>query len=273
MDNQLKRLQATELEILDEFVRVCELLGIEYFFECGSVLGAVRHEGFIPWDDDIDVGMMRNEYNLFLTNAPKYLGEKYYLESDLSEPNGVGLFAKLRNKNTVFDEGAENKVCNGIFIDIFPHDYLPSAEEERKKVIKHAQILRWLHIIQTIKKRKVAKGRSLKWRVREGLLRTVHPFLRIFPQNYFKNKMTRYVTQWNDAEKEWLTCHYDADPICMRSSEFFPLKKVSFCNHKYYVMNNTDMYLTQVYGNYMSLPPEKARITHLPERIVFEELQ
>lgn len=270
MDDQLIRLQKTELDILDEFVSVCNELGLQYFFECGSVLGAVRHHGFIPWDDDIDVAMMRKDYDVFLEKAPGLLGEKYYLESDLSEPGNDGLFAKLRNKRTVFDEGAKKK-CNGIFIDIFPHDMLPDDNRLRRHVIRKAQILRWLHVIQSTKKRKIAEGRSLKWRIREMLLRILHPVLLVFPHNFFKDKMMRYVVQWNQQDVHWLTCHYDADPIQMHVKDFFPLQKVLFCGKEYYIMKDFDQYLTQVYGDYMELPPIGKRITHLPERVVFED--
>lgn len=259
----LEKLQKTELEILDEFVRVCEELKLSYFFECGSVLGAVRHGGFIPWDDDIDVGMMREDYDVFLQKARPLLKEKFYLQSD-------GLFAKLRNKNTHFDDGTTGE-CNGIFIDIFPHDLLPDDEKLRASVIHKVQKLRWLHIMQTTHKRVVHPGRDLKWRMREAGLRVAHPLLSVFPKGYFKKKMEEAARRWNTPQSHWLTCHYDADPINMRAEDFFPLKKVPFCGKEYYIMKDHDQYLTQVYGDYMQLPPEDKRITHLPKHISFED--
>ena len=259
MDDQLEKLQQVEIDILDEFVRVCDELRIQYFFECGSVLGAVRHQGFIPWDDDIDVGMMREDYNTFIREAPNYLAEKYYLESDTTEPNSTLLFSKLRNKRTVFDEG-EKKVCNGIFIDIFPHDFLPDDEKRRRRVIAKVQKLRWLHIIQCTSKRKVAEGRELKWKIREMLLRIGHPFLKVFPRNFFKRRMLRAACQWDEEGTHWITCHYDAKPFQMNINDFFPLKKTLFCGKEYYIMKDADQYLKLVYGDYMKLPPKEKQI-------------
>lgn len=270
--NELKKLQETELEILEEIDRVCKILGIEYFLNCGTALGAVRHKGFIPWDDDIDLGMMREDYNIFLEKAPALLQSKYYLEDPIHDLNCKDLIAKVRNRNTVFKEtGKDDLTCNGIFVDVFPFDLLPDKQVDQKKVIKSAQILRWLHIIRNVKKRPIAAGRSFRWRVEEYLLRIVHPLLCVFPTDYFRNKMDKCICKWNGTDSMWLTCHFDTAPITMRYTDFFPLSSCSFMGKRYPIMNNTDEYLKQMYGNYMELPPEDQRITHMPEYIRFEE--
>lgn len=111
------------LELLKELDRVCKKHEIKYQLFCGSALGAVRHKGFIPWDDDLDVAMLRSEYQRFLEIAPSELGEQYFLQAELS-PNWSMFFSKLRKNDTTFLEKYHPRYPHhqGIYIDIFPID-------------------------------------------------------------------------------------------------------------------------------------------------------
>ena len=121
---QLGELQQVELAIFKSFVEVCEKLGIRYYLLAGTLLGAVRHKGFIPWDDDIDVGILRDDYDRFLECAGELLPSHLFLQSYKSDKGYHQPYAKLRNSNTAFIElpVKDNPMNHGVFIDIFPLD-------------------------------------------------------------------------------------------------------------------------------------------------------
>lgn len=125
MENiNLEKLKEIELEMLVAFKEICDRHGITYFLLGGTALGAVRHKGFIPWDDDIDVGLPRKEYDRFLEIAPKELPAHLFLQTIDSDPHYVSCFSKIRNSKTTFIETtvAHHDINHGVFIDVFPLD-------------------------------------------------------------------------------------------------------------------------------------------------------
>ncbi len=103
--NMLRQVQLTQLEILIETNKICRNHNIKYFIICGTLLGAVRHKGFIPWDDDLDIAMHRKDYDYFLKIANKELNEKYFCQSVYSEPDYYLPYAKIRKNKTNLDPG------------------------------------------------------------------------------------------------------------------------------------------------------------------------
>lgn len=124
---KLRQLQLAELEILNEFVRVCEKEGLRYYLVGGTLLGAVRHQGFIPWDDDVDVAMPREDYDRFARIAEKELAPQYFYQSPDTDPHYFLTYAKIRKNGTeIYEERFKNaRFHKGIFIDIFPLDFCP----------------------------------------------------------------------------------------------------------------------------------------------------
>ena len=127
-DKDLRKLQLLELRILKEIDRVCRELDITYFLDSGSVLGALRHGGFIPWDDDIDLGMPRADYDRFVVEAPALLGEEYVVSTPETNPHQAALFGKVWLRGTRFatEETIEAGFDQGIFVDLLPYDALSS---------------------------------------------------------------------------------------------------------------------------------------------------
>ena len=134
-DKDLRKLQLFELRILKDIDRVCRELGVTYFLDSGSVLGAFRHGGFIPWDDDIDLGMPRADYDRFVAEAPKLLGDDYVVSTPETNQSQAALFCKiwLRGTRFVTEETIEAGFDQGIFIDITPYDLLSSDEKQAAK--------------------------------------------------------------------------------------------------------------------------------------------
>ena len=140
----LKTLQNIELEILDEFIRVCEKNQLTYFLIGGSCIGAVRHHGFIPWDDDIDVGMPREDYEKLVEIAADELNPEYFFQNYHSEKNCGLIFGKIRKNNTILSENYSYHIHmhQGVWIDIFPYDQIGDKPELSKWDSRVISILR-----------------------------------------------------------------------------------------------------------------------------------
>ena len=130
-ESEIKQLKEVEIELFDELDRVCKLLDIPYFMVGGTLLGAVRHQGFIPWDDDIDVVMFREDLERLEKEGSTLFDKKYFLQTEDTDKYYPLMTAKLRKNGTVFLEGCmdENvKSHTGIFIDIFPMDDISDVD-------------------------------------------------------------------------------------------------------------------------------------------------
>lgn len=140
---ELRSLQLKELEVLLEFQRVCGLLGLRYYLTAGTLLGAVRHKGFIPWDDDIDVAMPRADYDKLVRLAPQHISEEYVYQEYRTERNFPYYFAKLRRRNTKVEEPILRAVQmeQGCYIDIFPLDRCPASGKMAKLLFKGIELL------------------------------------------------------------------------------------------------------------------------------------
>ena len=123
----MTELQKIEFDILKEFVRICEELNLTYFLVCGSALGAAKYKGFIPWDDDIDVALPREDYEIFCERAQGLLPKHMFLQNHHTDKKFPLIFSKIRNSNTTFIEKSLAKldINHGIYIDVFPLDGYP----------------------------------------------------------------------------------------------------------------------------------------------------
>ena len=131
VDEKRKRVWRTELDLLKAFDKLCRENNLTYFAEYGTLLGAVRHKGFIPWDDDLDVGMMREDYNKLLKLAPGYFQSPYYFQNVYNSPQFICTFSKLRDDRTsaVEHPHLDAGYHQGIFLDIFPLDDVPDGQQ------------------------------------------------------------------------------------------------------------------------------------------------
>ena len=126
VDEKTKRVWAVQLEMLDEVERICKANGLKYFADSGTLIGAIRHEGYIPWDDDIDLVMLREDYDKFVQIAPAWLKEDLVLQTVYTEKNYLRGHAQIRNSKTCGCNEEDKKAgynC-GIFIDIYPFDVM-----------------------------------------------------------------------------------------------------------------------------------------------------
>ncbi|MDR2410347.1 MAG: LicD family protein, partial [Bacteroidales bacterium] len=140
VSSDMKKVWYIELDILKEFIKVCNKYNLRYFADGGTLLGAIRHKGFIPWDDDIDIAMLREDYDKLVKIGPKEFKHPYFFQTPYTDKYYYQGHAKIRNSNTTGISRHEfNKKFNrGIFIDIFPLDNIP--DHNRHFIIQQRQI-------------------------------------------------------------------------------------------------------------------------------------
>ena len=129
----MNKLQQTEFELLNVFVDICDKLNLKYYLVCGTALGAVKYKGFIPWDDDVDVALLREDYEVFIKKAPLLLPEYLFLQNHHTDENFPQIYSKLRNSCTTYiEKSVENlPIHHGVYIDIFPLDGYPVRKVEQ----------------------------------------------------------------------------------------------------------------------------------------------
>ena len=261
--DDLKKLQAVEIEILNEIKRICEKHSLRYCLIGGTLLGAVRHQGFIPWDDDLDIVMPRSDYERFCDICSTDLNQGYYLHSIKTDKKYWLSFAKIRKKDTIFDEQniAHLDVPKGIYVDIFPLDY---SKGENSK----GQAFRTFFIKQIgrgiIAKKGIGEKNSRKFKVRRFLFKPFSIEFLFKLQTYLMKRVKNGSCYVNFGS------NYNTKKQTMPVEFYEPYTFLAFGNGEYPVPQKYSEVLTRIYGDdYMELPPEEKRITHKPVRLYF----
>ena len=255
-ENQAKQLKCVELEIFKQFIKVCQKLNLKYYLIGGTLLGAVRHKGFIPWDDDIDVAMPRADYEIFIDRAQEFLPAKYFVQSIKSEKNIPYNFCKIRDNDTTYIESSIKKfnLNHGVYIDIFPLDYNP----ENKRQISSLDLKNKLYTIAIARKFTPTKRSFLK----KALIACSRIFLFFYP---YRKAVKKREKLYKSVKESNLWANYCG---AWGKKEIFPKKwfddivQLEFEGLKVNAPKDYDLWLTQVYGDYMQLPPEEKRVGH-----------
>lgn len=272
----LKKLQNVQLEILSDFIDICEKNNLDYFLVFGTALGAVRHKGFIPWDDDVDVGMLREDYNKFLEIAKMQLSNKYEILTPLTNKEYACSVTHFEKKNTSFiPETSKDLKCNmGINIDIFAFDNIADEKFKKNVQAKKAWFLgRLLFLRGTAHPIIPIKG--IRGEIAKIICVIAHYILVIFNISapFIYKKLLKVSKKYNNISTEYVTCFEDFAPIndMIRRKDIFPLKKIKFENLEVNVPNKNHELLTGMYGDYMKIPPKDKRINHCPYVLDFGE--
>lgn len=263
MDDTLKKVHLVCLDLLEQMDRICREEGIEYTLSSGSLLGAVRHKGFIPWDDDIDVAMTRDNYNKFLQVAGSKLdSDKYFVEHySLCDYASVE-FAKLKNNYTTFVniENTSRKMNHGISIDVFPIDKVPDLQGASKIAKRH----KILYAISASTIPSLVKTKSLPKRLLSYLLK---PIGLVWGYNNIMATEDKNFQRYNDTDAKYTTADIIRRHKIMPYEWFEHYTDIEFEGRKFRSIVNYDGYLSTVYGDYMTLPPEDKRVTHLADLV------
>lgn len=250
--NDKDELRAIQLDILDCVVEFCNQHNLRYFLSSGTLLGAVRHKGYIPWDDDIDLYMPRNDYNRFVNTFNDY-SDKLELKCQGSKKY-LYTFAKVCNKHTLLLEDEVKGFELGINIDIFPVDFITDNINKRKKLWK------WKKKLFRIRRAKLQDTCFLDSKFNYLCYRYVPIPLAIIDKIIHKlfqdNKPTGTMCNLTESGGRYDGC-FSRECIEGEPTE------VEFEGKRYKAMNGWDEYLKATYGSdYMQLPPEDQRVTH-----------
>jgi len=234
----VKDAQKVMLAILLEFDRICQKHSLVYWLDFGTLLGAKRYKGFIPWDDDLDVGMPKEDYEKFLHIAESELDNRYFLQTRKRDKYYRNFFAKIRDRNSLLIDKWEKerhiKYHQGIYIDIFP------AMRVSKKSLE-SPLFRGLVYLS-----KLTHNRYIHLDILTSLL--------IRAVNAFEDKKGHYLISSGE------TMHY-LKPV--KTEDFFPLQKILFEGLELPAPKNETIYLKAIFGDQFMVPPvPEKRISH-----------
>lgn len=274
-NNKLLMLQNVLLEIYNDFITVCKKYNLKPFISGGSCLGMIRHNGFIPWDDDIDLSMSRYDFEKFKTIFQSEMSDKYILKVPNSQFGSTCRFMKIYKKQSHFESIYENNSgLNKIAIDIFQCDYVPNNIIIRYCKGFLANILMFItSCVETFSNGRINDFNSVqfmlvyKFRVFIGFLFSFYKLSKWYDiiDSFIQQKEeTDYITFATGRK------HYIGEII--EKSVVFPLKSAKFCFIDAYIMNKPEEYLENLYGSdYMVVPPEDKREHHYVKNLKFNE--
>lgn len=263
-DEQIKKVQQIELMNLKVIEEVCGKLGVQFFAYGGTLIGVVRHQGFIPWDDDLDIAMPRADYIKFIQEAGKYLHSEYYLQTPYTDKKTPYPYTKLRLKHTKYVEYGYHKLSieQGLYVDIYPIDNLPDDDSAYYKQYKAYQKL-----VKLYARRQCPyvsdSGRSIQLAVKKVAKFLGSFVLKIIPQKYLIKKIDLIATKYNECDTVRKGNLNYPKPVNVFYN-LFPLKDGQFEGHAIKLPGEWDRHLKSRYGDYMTFPPEEERIGHKP---------
>ncbi len=264
----LREVQLCQLDIAKEIKRICDANDIRFFLDSGSLLGAVRHNGFIPWDDDLDVGFRREDYERFLEAAKTQLGSEYELQTWKNDRYYPQPFAKVRKKGTVYREASSGmkQEMNGVFVDLFPYDVLPDDEGLR------SQLGRKLTIYKTLLRAKAGFKPWLTLRTENTFANKAKSYLKYLPfraaavfvsKDRIIQKYERLAVQYNGEPDQHAYRYVQGATRFGRwvlpKECFEEFEEIAFEDTTFPITKEWDLYLRLMYGEYMQLPPESER--------------
>ena len=246
--NQLRKIQ---MGILDDVHRFCEAHGLTYFLSSGTLIGAVRHKGYIPWDDDIDIYMPRKDYEQFLQVYRDETG-RYRVINPQTESHYYYTFAKVVDQQTLMVEKETEGYQIGVYMDIFPVDYVSDDPKEREQVFKKKKLL------YKIRRCKISNSNPLQSRLAYWGYKcwplSVKQIERRIRKLIVLEQPTKTVCNMTEAGPKLKGC-FPAEDIASAVD-------IEFEGKTYKTMVGYHNYLKCTYGDYMTLPPIEQRETH-----------
>jgi lipopolysaccharide cholinephosphotransferase len=269
----LKQCQRIQLALLKDFDRVCKERGWTYWLDGGTLLGAVRHKGFIPWDDDVDVVMPRKDFEAFRAEGQRNLDKSIFLQDYHTDQYDEFLFIKLRDRCSTMVEKKERGIQvpyhQGIFIDVFPIDTVRRGCHD--KILRLFKISGWFSFLGKC----VFVPKGARWKRRAAqialfpaaiilnlIFRTHYTYLLFLHDRVFNRYIKKYVV--NDENAVWFKpfmCN-NFPRILFEKRDIFPVTTIEFEGSCFPAPANIHKYLELQYGDYMRLPPPEKQVIH-----------
>ncbi len=258
-DISIKRaVQLRQLEILKEAHRICVENSIDYYLINGSALGAVRHNGFIPWDDDVDIALFRRDYDKLIALCQSELKENYFLQTNQSDPEYYLAYAKIRINGTIFKESFYDQINmhHGIFIDIFPLDTISDSNFISTLQYYFVRLLNYLVLLK-YKRIRTIKSFIIRFLFspvvffmsQKKLLNMINKVI-FFPGNRKTKKAFNYFGGYSNKKDSFSPTIFGNAKLMIFEDDYYPIPE------------KWNEYLTQLYGDYMKLPSENERVGH-----------
>lgn len=267
----LRRLQAAELEVLKAFDEICRELDLRYFVHYGALIGALRHGGPIPWDDDIDVAMPRKDFSAFVAYCDEHPEMEWGYMDPTHHPECANIVPIFYRKGTVF---AEDDIGwqPGISIDIFPFDHVADDAGKRAGEIRRATFLR--RLLYLCYRDPLIPLEGWKYHVAKALCKIARwgiVLFRVKGADVFRSfESKNRQTDQRNAGSSQMTTFFDAAPLkSLLSADQFEGSDLPFAGTTIRGPKDPDGLLRTVYGDYMQLPPEGERVNHCPAHLDF----
>lgn len=247
--SQLRRCQLKQLEILKTVARICDEEGIAYWLYGGTLLGAVRHGGFIPWDDDLDIAIMARDTERFSTAMKEKLPPDLFLQSPETEPGITVNVIKIRDLNSLYIEACDtfaSNYCHGIFIDVFPFEPCPNVSK------------RWLRRIP----KQAARSYAILHKPHTYSLRSFAEFFWFWTKYLVTSSLWRIMQRCMNTDKHITYIMRNNAAHKFATADVFPLTTTEFEGATFKAPRNTDAVLREQYGDYNVIPPEEERVVH-----------
>lgn len=246
-----------QLKILHKVHEFCEANNIKYSLAYGSLIGAVRHQGYIPWDDDIDICMLREDYNKFISSFNKSI-DGFKVRALETDDNYPFPYAKIESLDTRIEEESNVDIQIGVNIDVFPIDGIVDNKQAQKKFYKKLKRKHWIYILKIVK---IESNRNV---LKNFILLLAQIFLYFVPLRKLSENIDSFIDKNNNTSQmlcEQELCVYGLRS-CFPRSCMKSYQKMKFEDGEFYVMNGWHQYLSNVYGDYMKLPPKDKQVTH-----------
>lgn len=258
----LEEMKVIQMDILSAVHRFCVANNLKYSLGCGSMLGCARHKGYIPWDDDIDIYMLRKDYDQLIKDFPETFDGCYKLAAYKRTANWIDTYGKIYDSRTILEESGKDRGA-GVNIDIFPIDNVPQDEEEWRRYNKHRCFWRDLYY-RRIGNLGVWKRHKERAFYKDIMMFIVKALLQCVPPKallmYFNCIVTKYQNKETGYVFECAQGIFGKNPF--PKALFENLTLMPFEDREYMAFADYDKYLTLHFGNWREWPPIEKRITH-----------
>lgn len=254
--DELKKIQIGVLDYVDTF---CKEHEIKYWIDCGTLIGAVRHKGYIPWDDDIDIGMLREEYDRFCSIFNEEANERFRLHNCDNDSTFRYGYSKVMDHSTVLYEPDEKGVKEAVNIDVFVYDNAPDNDFLMKLMYWKRNFYRALRSFQYDY---TSFGSPVKIYLTKIMRMILTPYFKGKPENYCVRKIVTNSKAYKTKKTRRIGNFVSTTVMCSKKENFNKTVEIEFEGKKYPAPMGYDSYLTDFYGDYMKLPPLEKQVSN-----------